>query len=161
MGDRCAFFYGTLMAKAVLHRVCYGPKTPEAWQAQSLTITPAILHAHSRHKVRGCDYPAIVPTPGTSVRGTFVTGLTEGDLLRLDVFEGDEYERRKVRVKLLTPDEQEGCDHVEGEGEAEEAETYVWVSGRYRLEEGEWDFALFVREKMQRWIGEDEGFAGG
>ena len=39
------------------------------------------------------------------------------------------------------------------EGEEVEAETYVWIAGEERLEEREWDFAEFEREKMKHWVG--------
>lgn len=38
------------------------------------------------------------------VRGTLVTGLTDGDVWRLDIFEGAEYVRRGVRVSVLRQD---------------------------------------------------------
>ena len=55
-------------------------------------------------------------------------------------------------------------DNVEGEEEIQ-AETYIWVAPVEELEDGEWDFGVFVREKMGRWVGEgaaeaDEGFKG-
>lgn len=49
------------------------------------------------------------------------------------------------------------------EGEEVEAETYVWTADKAGLEDGEWDFGVFVREKMGRWVGasaEDEGLQG-
>ncbi|KAI9676392.1 MAG: hypothetical protein M1817_000549 [Caeruleum heppii] len=146
------------MAPQVLNRVCYGSATPPAGHPQRLTIKPAILHDYCRHRVRHCDYPAITPESGNTVRGTFVTGLTDGDIWRLDIFEGDEYARRPVQVKLL---DQVGDETGKGnrEGDAVEAETYVWIAGRRKLEAGEWDFGLFQTEKMGRWVREDEGFA--
>lgn len=76
---------------------------------------------------------------------------------RLDIFEGDEYARRRVRLRVLSEDGR-------GEGEEVEAETYVWVAGREKLEGGEWDFEAFRREKMRDWVGggreADGGFAG-
>lgn len=159
-----AFFYGTLMAPPVLHRVIWGsqdPPTPA--HASLLRIRPAILHAYQRHKVKHADYPAILPTSTpASVRGTLVEGLTDGDIWRLDVFEGSEYARRKVGVKVLA-DEGERGGHVEGE--EVQAETYIWTAGAERLEAQEWDFSEFVREKMKRWVGDegaaaDEGFQG-
>ena len=87
---------------------------------------------------------------GECVRGTYVTGLTDGDIWRLDVFEGDEYERVRVRLRILQEVGEEG-----GKGNVE-GETYVWVAGRERLEEEEWDFGEFVREKMGRWVGGGE-----
>ncbi|SRR6266498_4392155 len=150
------------MAPEVLHRVCHGTPQPLPWQRSLFTIQPALLHSYARHKVRFCDYPAIVPTPNSSVRGTLVTGLTEGDIWRLDIFEGSEYARRKVKVRVL---EKAGDDTGVGNVEREEveAETYVWTADRNGLEAGEWDFGVFVREKMGRWVGasaEDEGLHG-
>jgi hypothetical protein len=150
------------MAPEVLHRVCHGSPTPQPWQKNLLTIRPAVLPSYTRHKVRHCDYPAIIPTPSASVRGTLVTGLNDGDIWRLDIFEGSEYIRKKVKVKVL---EKAGNDHGVGNvtGEEVEAETYVWTADRSGLEEGEWDFGVFVKEKMGRWVGanaEDEGLQG-
>ncbi|CAO2647170.1 Nn.00g080920.m01.CDS01 [Neocucurbitaria sp. VM-36] len=178
-----AFFYGTLMAPPVLHRVIWGSSTPPTpAHASLLRIRPAMLPAHQRHKVKHADYPAVLPAPASaSVRGTLVEGLTDGDIWRLDIFEGEEYERRKVRVRVL----QEGKEHSEGEGEKHgtsvvsraeeeernvegeevEAETYIWIAGARQLEAEEWDFAEFARDKMKRWVGReatetDSGFQG-
>ncbi|KAF1962498.1 hypothetical protein CC80DRAFT_487943 [Byssothecium circinans] len=173
MPDHTAFFYGTLMAPPVLHRVIWGTSTPPTpTHASLLRIRPAILHAHQRHKVRHADYPAILPsTPTSSVRGTLVQGLTDGDIWRLDIFEGSEYQRQKVKVRVLEQKDGErgGGGDAGGigdlhqreednvEGEEVEAETYVWISGADALEASEWDFSEFVRDKMKRWTGEDGG----
>lgn len=175
-----AFFYGTLMAPPVLHRVIWGSQTPPtAAHASLLRIRPAILHAHRRHKVKRADYPAILPVDAqtaSSVRGTLVDGLTDGDIWRLDIFEGSEYVRRKVHVRVL--EQKQKGDGGEGgmgdlsqaeadnvEAEEVEAETYIWRAGADRLEAEEWDFAEFVKDKMARWVGRegaqaDEGFKG-
>ncbi|KAF9737233.1 hypothetical protein PMIN03_003586 [Paraphaeosphaeria minitans] len=177
--DHTAFFYGTLMAPPVLHRVIWGQSTPPTpAHASLLHIRPAILHAHQRRQVRHADYPAVLPSsPSSSVRGTLVTGLTDGDIWRLDIFEGDMYERRKVHVRYLeqkdsATDEGEGGmgdltakeeDNIEGE--EVEAETYIWVAPASHLQDEEWDFGEFVRDKMKRWVGReaaemDDGFQG-
>jgi hypothetical protein len=170
-----AFFYGTLMAPAVLHRVIWGPLPPSTTvQAEQLKIRPAILRRFQRHKVKNADYPAILPANmSTSVRGTLVTGLTDGDIWRLDIFEGHEYERRKVSVRVLEHKQKQGAgigdvaqsEEQNVEGEEVEAEVYVWIAGKQRLEPEEWDFGHFVKEKMAMWVGkegteQDEGFAG-
>ena len=155
-----AFFYGTLMAPQVLHRVIWGsPSPPTPAHAALLTIRPALLHAHQRRKVRRADYPAILPADAsTTVRGTLVEGLTDGDIWRLDIFEGSEYARRKVKVRVL----QEGI--ADDQGDEVDAETYIWTAGEFRLEDNEWDFAEFVKDKMARWVGHDadtdEGLKG-
>jgi hypothetical protein len=163
------------MAPPVLHRVIWGSQTPPTpAHASLLRIRPAILHTHQRHKVKHADYPAILPKPASSscVRGTLVEGLTDGDIWRLDIFEGSEYERRRVTVRVLEQGKRGGSmgDLEQGEeenvaGEEVEAETYIWIAGANRLEAEEWDFAEFVRDKMKRWVGReaedtDEGFKG-
>ncbi len=147
------------MSKEVLYRVCYGSTTPSGFQESLLTVQHAILHGYCRHKVRGGDYPAMINSPFSSVRGTYVSGLTEGDIWRLDIFEGDEYERRGVKVKIL---EEVGNDKGKRnvEGEQVEVETYVWIAGEDDLEDGEWDFEEFRREKMHRWIGQRDDYDG-
>jgi gamma-glutamylcyclotransferase (GGCT)/AIG2-like uncharacterized protein YtfP len=151
-----AFFYGTLMAPQVLHRVCHGSTSPSnpLYTTHNLKTYPAILHNHRRHRVKSADYPAIVKHEGSSVRGTYVTGLTQNDIFRLDIFEGDQYVRVPVKAKLLTTvGDENGVGNVEGE--EVEAETYVWCDLREALEEREWDFAEFQREKMKYWTGEE------
>ncbi len=153
------------MAPPVLHRVIHGNPQPEPWQFSLLTIRPAILHNHCRHRVRNCDYPAITVELGGTVRGTFVSGLTDGDIWRLDIFEGDEYARQIVKVRVMSnAGEESRQEKEEDEDEEVGAETYVWIAGKEDLETGEWDFEGFRREKMSAWVGggeeADEGIAG-
>jgi hypothetical protein len=46
--------------------------------------------------------------------------------------------------------------HTTEEGEEIEATAYVWISGREWLEDAEWDFETFKRDKMKWWVGADE-----
>lgn len=142
------------MAPQVLYRVIYGTTKPSASQISHLTIEPAILPQYTRRRVADCDYPAIIPSnePGACVRGTYVRGLTSDNQWRLDLFEGSQYERIRLRLNLL--------DEKGNEGEEVEAETYVWAEDVRDLEEGEWDFEEFTREKMGRWVGDDEEYEG-
>lgn len=161
-----AFFYGTLMAPPVLHRVIWGSQTPPTpAHASLLSIRPAILHAHQRRHVKGADYPAVIPsTQNSEVRGALVEGLTDGDIWRLDIFEGDEYKRKDVKVRVLESTGRAGdAEHQDVEGKEVSAQTYIWIAGEHRLESEEWDFDHFVKEKMSRWVGReaaDEGFQG-
>ncbi|CAG8205049.1 unnamed protein product [Penicillium nalgiovense] len=190
MGDHVLFFYGTLMVPQILHRVIHGQADPEPWQKAMLRFQPAILHGYRRHRVENADYPGIVVVPetqpetespapktsaGTSVIGTLVSGLTDGDVYRLDRFEGSEYEKRRVTVRLLR--EKQGGEHshagegvtaesqlremlnagAESAGEGEvSAVTYVYTAGRDMLEDAEWDFGSFKRDKLAWWVGADE-----
>jgi hypothetical protein len=145
------------MAREILNRVCYGPGNvghdPVATRlAAQLKIQPAILHDYSRRKVRGCDYPGILTQKNHTVRGTYVTGLTDADIYRLDAFEGSEYARIKVKVRVLG---------IDGEETKEaEAETYVYSAGENRLEEKEWDYHEFRKDKMHRWTSESVEYKG-
>ena len=67
---RTAFFYGTLMAPEVLHRVCHGSSSPDnpIFATHNLKTYAAILPSHQRHRVKGADYPAILPHPTSTVR---------------------------------------------------------------------------------------------
>jgi Gamma-glutamyl cyclotransferase, AIG2-like len=161
------------MAPGVLYRVIYGNANPEPWQQKLTTVRPALLESHRRHRGKYMSYPAIVPRAGSCVRGSVVSGLTQGDIYRLDIFEGSQYLRKKVKVKVLhnvglgegLPDG-ESAEHV---SEEVEAETYIWKDDLRELEDGEWDFEEFRRERMKFWMGEassdesnvqvDEGFA--
>ncbi|KAK3070037.1 hypothetical protein LTR53_011157 [Teratosphaeriaceae sp. CCFEE 6253] len=155
---RSAFFYGTLMAPQVLHRVCHGSSNPEnpLYAAHQLRSHPAVLHDYRRHRVQYADYPAILPVADASVRGTYVTGFTDEDIRRLDIFEGGQYRRDHVRPRLLT---KEGDDAASGMGNEEgaevNAETYVWIANASELDDQEWDFAEFQREKMRYWTGSE------
>ena len=147
------------MAREVLYRVIYGDErlTPVTTiLAGNLTRTPAILHNHCRHKVLGDDYPGVVPEVGHSVRGVYVTGLSDADMFRLDIFEGDEYTREKVKVKLLVQDGEK-----EVEGEERQSETYIFTAPEARLEKTEWDYEEFRREKLWRWASTNEEYEGG
>ena len=86
------------------------------------------------------------------MRGTYVRGLTNDDQLRLDIFEGSQYERIRLRLNLL--------DEKRKDGAEVEAETYVWAENIKNLGDGEWDFEDFKKEKMRRWIGDDEEYKG-
>ncbi|KAF2153492.1 hypothetical protein K461DRAFT_278302 [Myriangium duriaei CBS 260.36] len=147
MGDNTLFFYGTLLSPSILSRVIHGPSNPTFTPSNTYILnTPAVLPSHQRHRVRHADYPAIIPSalPTASVRGTLASHLTDMDVRRLDIFEGDEYTRRRVTVRTEKGDEVQ-------------AETYIWTAGRERLENEEWDFDAFVREKMKFWLGGETG----
>ena len=86
------------------------------------------------------------------MRGTYVQGLTAADQWRLDIFEGDQYARVKVRPRLL--------DANGNQGKEVETETYIWIAPKEELEDREWDFEEFRKEKMARWVGGTEEFGG-
>lgn len=79
-----AFFYGTLMASEVFFTVCFRMANPPQALKSEYTFRPAILHGYCRRRVKDADYPGIVPDAEHTVRGTYVTGLTEANLVKLE-----------------------------------------------------------------------------
>ncbi|KAI9738158.1 MAG: hypothetical protein M1818_005587 [Claussenomyces sp. TS43310] len=143
------------MAPNVLARVLNGDSSiPTPY----LQIIPARLHDHCRYKVAHADYPGVVPRQGETVRGVYVAGLTSYNMKNLDIFEGEQYVRRRVKVKLLTVEGNiKGEGHVEGEQVG--ADTYIFVAGEELLEDTEWNFEEFVNEKMYRWADTSHEYA--
>ncbi|KAJ5906653.1 uncharacterized protein N7473_003569 [Penicillium subrubescens] len=189
MGDHILFCYGTLIAPQMLHRVIHGSPNPEPWQKALIRFQPALLHGYRRHRVRGADYPGIVAetdpkteseSAESAVLGVLVYGLTDGDIYRLDKYEGGEYVKETVNVRALRTSVQDGDvggeekveeassesqlrdmlraagSNVADEGDEVVAATYVWIAGKERLEEEEWDFETFRRDKLAWWVGARE-----
>lgn len=163
MSNAC-FFYGTLMHPKVLSRVIDGKtsststSTEGADENTSITkgriYVPAVLADHARHKVRGVDYPAVVPEPGSSVRGVLVENLSDAAVSRLDSFEGDEYERREVHVQTVPAEQLPGASSSSESGARTiSCQTYIWLDPAQLLPE-EWDFETFERDSLHRWTGE-------
>ncbi|KAF8604139.1 PLP-dependent transferase [Ceratobasidium sp. AG-I] len=165
-----AFFYGTLMHPAVIKRVIGN-------NASHLQAAPAVLTSFTRHHVRGCDYPAIVPyNVGSTllkreleredrcVRGVIISGLTPQDVAHLDVFEGDEYNRVAIEAHPIVPlapissNLTQTLLSASSELPAElppalQVQTYVWAAGTSRLEPVIWQYDTFVKEKLWKWAG--------
>ena len=79
-------------------------------------------------------------------------GLTVDDQWRLDLFEGSQYRRVEVRPRFLDENNKNTMEI--------KTETYVWADDERALEAGEWDFEVFQREKMGRWIGNNDEYEG-
>ena len=159
------------MVPAVMYRVIYQDPNPPPSTRAVTKFHPALLHGYRRRRVANADYPGLTEgkeVPNATVRGSYVSGLTDADIRYLDRFEGSWYRRENVKVRLLKDvgltesADESGAQDIE---EAE-AETYVFIAGEDHLEPGEWDFEEFRREKARYWSGEelagwqDEGFDG-
>ena len=66
--------------------------------AARIEAQPALLHDYVRFLVKGQSYPGIVEQSGQAVEGVLYCDVDEDALAHLDLFEGDLYERRTVRV---------------------------------------------------------------
>ncbi|RJE25179.1 AIG2-like family, partial [Aspergillus sclerotialis] len=93
------------MAPQILNRVL---QRTTSSQQHELDVKPALLHGYERRRVKEADYPGIIPSPSSSnssntssVLGTLVSNLTSSDIVHLDRFEGPEYLKKPVKVRVL------------------------------------------------------------
>jgi len=130
------FTYGSLMCEDIMSAVS-GAQCPYrvAW-----------LAGYRRQPVIGQAYPGMVPAADRCVEGVLYLDLPPAAWPRLDRFEGDEYERRPVAVRLQ-------------DGRVETAWTYVFrPEYAQRLVDGEWDFERFLRSGKARFTAQYVGF---
>ncbi|MGD9016041.1 MAG: gamma-glutamylcyclotransferase [Desulfobacterales bacterium] len=124
------FAYGTLQVPDIMARV-----TGKRFQG-----IPAVLPNYRRSQLKDADYPGIAPSRGSETPGTLFRGFDEGDLDRLDRFEGSLYQRRPVTV-LTAP------------GVQKTAWTYV-VRKRFRnrLTRRSWHLEQFMDAGYGRFV---------
>jgi gamma-glutamylcyclotransferase (GGCT)/AIG2-like uncharacterized protein YtfP len=82
------FCYGTLEFPVLMHAVI-GRHNP---------AVPAELPGYGRYRVRGENFPGVLPEPGASTPGALYGGLSPAQLRILDRYEGRLYRRRRARV---------------------------------------------------------------
>ncbi|KAK1688025.1 AIG2-like family protein [Colletotrichum godetiae] len=157
-GPHTAFFYGTLMEPKVFFTVVQGNGNPPQAIKDLYTFTPALLHDHTRHRVQSADYPGMIPEAGGSVLGIYATGLTDANVLKLDFFEGSEYEKKMVTVKVRGGGGDAGAG-AEQKEEDKEAMAYIYKRPE-NLERVEWSFEEFRKDKMHVWTRESYVFEG-
>jgi gamma-glutamylcyclotransferase (GGCT)/AIG2-like uncharacterized protein YtfP len=133
------FAYGTLMCADILAAAGGGHPPAE----------PATLADFSRHPVAGEDYPGIRRHPGEQVSGLLYRGVDSAALARLDAFEGPQYRRETVTVKLA-------------DGSLEPAQAWIFANHLlHLLEAGGWDFDTFLRDRRDRFERRYVGFQHG
>lgn len=115
------FVYGSLMDDEVVNTLL--KRVPSS--------SNAILPDHRRYRIKGRDYPAILPVQNEKVKGKVLFGITDSELEVLDIFEDEEYERRSVSV--TTSDCLETFN----------AHAYVWANLMDPNLYGEWDFDIW------------------
>lgn len=91
----------------------------------------ARVHGFTRGSVAGQIYPGMIPDATQEVAGTLYLAVETDDLVRLDIFEGEEYERSAISVT---------CES----GRIELAQTYIYLFPK-KLTQSAWtpeDFDL-------------------
>ncbi len=129
MSDGRVFVYGTLLFDEVV----------EAVTGRRLEGAPAVLEGFARRRIRERNYPGIVPDADERTAGRLYRDVDTDSLARLDVFEGELYDRLSLEVD---------CG-----GHRLRAFTYV-VAERYRhrLSEESWDPDDFMLEHGEAFV---------
>ncbi|TFK20279.1 hypothetical protein FA15DRAFT_673596 [Coprinopsis marcescibilis] len=162
-----SFFYGILMHPKILTKVVGN-------DGAHLRYCPAVLLEHTRHKVKGYDFPGVIPYSASqtlfdrelsqeekSVRGILVAGLTEKDIELLDRFEGSYYTRVPIAVHPLgdldplsedpsIPSNPPPLPDISQLPPTIQAETYIFASINV-LEPALWSFEDFVAKNAWKW----------
>jgi gamma-glutamylcyclotransferase (GGCT)/AIG2-like uncharacterized protein YtfP len=127
-GIRPMFVYGSLMNEMVFSKVT-GIAMPKP--------TPGSLEHYRRVQVKGKPYPACYYQKNASVQGYVVSIDSEAILCKLDQFESDLYKRITVPVNTI-----DGMI---------EADVYIWNKAEALLNDKEWSYEEFVRDRLPHW----------
>ena len=118
------FAYGTLMDADIMTEVSGG----------RFRSRKATLAGYVRKTVRGEVYPAIIRQADSCVDGMVYFDVSSQAFERLDIYEGELYDRQRVVV---------ACD----DGESVTAWTYVIAASEaHRLSTDDWSFENFLKK---------------
>ena len=124
------FCYGTLMFPEVMRRVT----------GRHLEVARATLDDYGCYTVSGHVFPGIVRESGAVTQGLVYEGMGGTLLHRLDLYEGDFYERRRVCVTDM-------------DGRPLQAWAYVIPhASRGILSPQSWDRDVFEREHLKTYL---------
>ncbi|KAG0376361.1 hypothetical protein BGX24_007854 [Mortierella sp. AD032] len=147
------FFYGSLMSTRVLNSVTR--PGPEA----NLFSVPATIQGYVRYPYHNEPYPGMIASEDTTqaVEGLLVFGHTLMDRFRLDQFEGSEYTREILPVKLHSPvpaafNIMDGKKPLQA-GDVVQCYVYVFTGPHAHLDQSRpWDYEAFRREHLDVWM---------
>ena len=118
------FTYGSLMFAPVWERVVQG----------RYRQATAVLARHARFALLDDSYPGMVSAADSSVPGVVYFDIDGADLAALDHFEGHEYRRTNVQLRL-------------DDGTPLAAQTYLFEA-LGRLSDQPWDPATFAMDRF-------------
>lgn len=124
------FVYGSLLF----------PDLVTALTGKHFRSVPATLAGYRRFRVKDCDYPAMIETPGAKVEGQIIENVDEKSMHILSFFEGDEYAQQQVIVYLSDKKLQ--------------ATTFVWTADLALLEDTDWDKDVFEKGALPFYLKE-------
>ena len=130
------FVYGTLMIPSLMYAVT----------ASRFRFTDAILRGYARYTVKGESYPGIIPASDAVTEGIICFGVDEISLERLDEFEGNLYQRTRIKVETK-------------KGETYNAETYAIRADYINcLSSKKWNLKDFSRNHLEAFLETYSGF---
>ncbi len=105
-----------------------------------------ILKGYARFVVKGESYPGIIPVIDAISAGIIYFNVDEPSLARLDIFEGDLYQRTPIQAE------------TQG-GKILNAETYI-IKPEHRnyLSSKKWDVEEFVQNSLEAFLNTYQGF---
>lgn len=139
---RRVFVYGSLMHPTIAEHVIGRP----------VQTRRALLPGFRRHRViglgavavRGIDHPTVVPARGCLVMGRCLQ-VSQEEMQRLDIYEGDEYELTAGNVQLLSRDEYFS--------EPVNAVFYrLAAPDRHTIAPEDWDYAAYVKRVLREFV---------
>lgn len=133
------FIYGTLCDREV----------SEAVLGRSILVQDMIpCHApdFAVYKVADVAYPCLLAQKGAQAEGFLLTGLSEEDIAKLDLFEGPNYTRTPLAI---TGDDLALVSHSEYYKPHEALQT-----------DGPWDFSKWQREEKAAFLSQDFNLQG-
>ena len=131
------FAYGTLQDSDILGAALGRPVLPGS-------LRPATVPDHAAVYYPGRVYPALVTRMGAMASGMLITGLNALDLAVLDAFEGDEYRRSIISVRLG--------------GELVRAETYL-PAAPIPPNAPDWTLSVWLRDHKPAVLATETGLA--
>ena len=122
------------------------PAVMHAVTGRQFRFEKAMLEGYARFTVKGELYPGIIPQTDAMTEGILYLKVDKSSLERLDVFEGELYQRTEVQVQTAKK-------------EILKAETYV-IKPEYRhyLSSKTWDVREFVQQGLQTFLNTYSGF---
>jgi gamma-glutamylcyclotransferase (GGCT)/AIG2-like uncharacterized protein YtfP len=121
------FAYGTLIFPDVMRAVT----------GRSFSSVPAVLQGYRRWRIEARTYPGIVAAQDHATDGCLYRGVDDGSLARLDVFEGELYERRRLRVTREGEAIVEAWSYVVAAHHEHRVSLQMWDAEDFLLEHGE------------------------
>ena len=122
------FVYGTLLFPEIL----------EGLTGRSFSMQQAELLNFKRLRVAQGDYPAIIAAEGESVSGKLVLNVDARSMEMLRFYEGDDYDCRKLEVKLKT--------------QTVAAQVFAWNKEPDLLTVPDWNLKNFEQYFLQDYI---------